>query len=880
MTQIRLNLAQTFLLDSTQTATKITGIDLYFMYKPPATNNRSGVTNPGVTMYLTETIYNVPKITQDTFTRIARAEWDQIVTSSDASAKTLFRFVNPIEIEPTKLYAIVLAFDGNESFWPWTAKIGSWLVGTRTIYTGPSGNFTGEYYEYTATDIINDPTSAQSRSDYTSFWRPLDDTTLKFTVHAARYFINGQPMVNAAANLLPNNIVYSNSVIQQSNGSGQLDFFYPAQPTEHVTFSLANSTVMSFIGAQRVFQNTVFYPGGFQNGSSFVTVSVTAGGNSNVSYMVTANSLLPNGTAFNWNTVLGNYSGQKYVTIFDTSLINVRLVRSIISNTVIQVTEPLTFTNNIAKFFISPIATVDSVDTSSPRGKKTEFMRMVGSNANSTVRFVNSCVESITASPGGTAYKNTDILYIQGFQNVAGKVLGGYPAMANIVTNTTGGITTLYLSNLGCGFINASAMAAVVSNATSGNSTVNTSVGSGATFVYSVGATLRTELTANIFRNCTLVNLDVNDCTPFFDVSTPPGTTFGLTLKCQYYLVNDDAVDEGYAYYVYPEVGGQEFTNIQMLRRNRIVADKIPVFMSYSNEFQTLYANGANNDQVNALTITTNNFILKVHTTSNNDFIVVSVNTNPTIEFGKYIINDDYTKEETNFGNCWAKHVTTLTNFARISEDIRVYLDAYKPANTDLQVYARIQNSGDPQAFDDEDWTRLTLVDGVGMLSSLSNETDYIELTYAFQPYPNTESTFAGVVVTTNNSSNVVGANSTWYGSLAVNNMIRVYDPYFPNTNFMVATVTAISGATVTVDQPFLTTINPSLVQNGMKVEQLSFPHQAYNNITNDNVVRYYNTSLVKYDGFDILQIKVCLLSSHLTHYPRIRDIRATAISA
>ncbi|HYT43851.1 MAG TPA: hypothetical protein VEP90_16040, partial [Methylomirabilota bacterium] len=376
----------------------------------------------------------------------------------------------------------------------------------------------------------------------------------------------------------------------------------------------------------------------------------------------------------------------------------------------IQVTEPVTFTNSIATFLISPIATVDSLDTSSPSGKKTEFMRMSGSNANSSVRFVNNCIEAITVNVGGTGYLNSDILYITGFENVTGKVIGGYVAVANVQTNSTGGITTLFLSNIGCGFVNSATMIAVVANATSGNTTGNTSAGSGATFVYSVGATLKTELTSNIFKNCQLVNLDLADANPFFDMFVPPGTTAALGLRMQYYIQNDVTTFSGFSSFVYP--GGQFFPNIQLLKRNRFKVDQQPVFLSYSNEFVVAYSNGFMNDQVNALTVTSNNYILDINTTSNNDFLIVTTDTTPTIEFGKYIYNNDYTLEETNFGNCWARHLTTRTTFARLSEDIRVYLTAYRPANTDLQVYARIQNSGDPEPFDDEDWTRLTMVDG------------------------------------------------------------------------------------------------------------------------------------------------------------------------
>ena len=874
---ISFNIAQSFYVEPNlkeNTKIKLSGFDLYFKYKPSATDNRSGINRPGITIYLADTIYGVPKITEATYTQFARAEWESINTSSDATVPTSFRFPSPIAVDAGKLYAMVISFDGNETFWPWVAKMGSWIVNSdRVIYTGQAGNVIGKYYEFVSTDTANDPTTAVNQTEYVSYWRPLNDTTLKFSVFAARYFIEGVPIINA--NLAPSVIVHSNNLIQTSDELWELDFIYPAQKMEYLTFDLANSDVKAFVGAQRVFQNTVFYPGGRYNGASFVTLSC------NSTSTITANATHTNGAAFNWNTIFNNYTGMKFITLFDTDFVNIRMIQSIISNTMIQVSEPVTFSNNATKFMISPIATIDSMDVNSPRGKKTEFLMLTHSNANSTVRFVNNVIEAITIAPGagGNGYNNSDILYIRGYENVPGKITGGYVAVGNVLTNSTGGIINVFLSNQGAGFTNSAAMVVVVSNSVSGNNTVNTSNGTNVTLTYSVGGTLKTELSDNTFKNCSVINLDLNDGTPYFDVFTPPGTTFDLGLRMQYYIQNDPTTSDGFVTYVYP--GGQFFPNIQLMKRNRFKVDKVPVFVSHSNEYNTLYSNGSVNNLVDPLGVTSNAYMLDIHTTSNSDYVIVTVDTVPTIEFGKYIFNKDYTKEETDTGNCWAKHVVTRNTFARLSEDIRVYLEAYKPANTDIQVYVRIQNSGDPVAFDDEDWTRLALIDGTSVISSLSNESDYIELTYGFQQYPNTAFNLAGFVSTTNNSANITGSGTAFTTNLAVNDMVRIYDPYFPANNFIVATVTNVYNNTLLgIDQPMLTTINPALVQGGMKIDKLSFPHQAYLNITNDNVVRYYNTSIVKYDGYDTMQIKVLLMSDHLSYIPKIHTLRAVGVSA
>lgn len=896
---VRFNFAQTFYVDPAtitgQTHLKISSINMYFKYKPAAVGNRSGINNPGITIYLTETIYGVPVIDNNTIhMKAARCEWNQIITSSNATIPTTFTFLNPITVKPGQQYAIVVSFDGNEVFWPWTAKIGEYIVGTSTLYTGSSNELIGKYYEYGGWDSVDSNFGNPVASGYNTAWLPLDDTQLKFDVYAVRYFIEGVPLANLVANTLilpPSTQVRRSNIIQSTTGAGHLKYEFPSQCMEQITFSISNSTVQSFIGAQKVYQNTVPYPGGFVNGANYIEVATVAG-----EITVTANASYPNGAAFDWADVYADYVGLKYIVLLGGDYTNVRKVRTIVNSSVIVVDEPVSFTNAATKFLVSPVATVDGMATNSPQGKKTEFLWLTHSNANSTVRFVNNCIEAITVGAnGGSGYDNTDILYVKGFQNVENKVIGGYIAVGNIVTNSTGGIETIHMANLGCGFVNTAEIVAVLcSAAEEGNTTSNTSAGSDAEFVYDIGATLQTELTNNIFKNCTVVNLDVNDVTPFFTVNKPAGTQFDLQVRFQYYIVNDDATYSGYAYYIYPEVGGQAFNDIQLLSRNKIVVDKTPCFVSYSNEFVTPYINGDPNDLVNPYIITSNNIVLGMDTYSNNDFICAIAESFPTIEFGKYIINDDYTGEETNFGNAWAKHLTTRINFTRLSEDIRVYIEAYKPANTDIQVYARIQNSGDPDAFDDAEWTRLQLIDGTKVVSSLNKFDDYIDLTYGFQPYPNTEVVLDGVVFATNASANLVGVGTTFDDDLIADNMIRIYDPLFPNTNFMVATVESVnSNTSLTLDQ-IVNSENGSqaLVQAdyGLRIEKLGwvdagyntgeYIHQGYNNITFDNVVRYYNTSIIKYDGYDILQLKIVLLNTHLGHIPRIHNIRCVGVSA
>src|SRR6185369_346227 len=181
--------------------------------------------------------------------------------------------------------------------------------------------------------------------------------------------------------------------------------------------------------------------------------------------------------------------------------------------------------------------------------------------------------------------------------------------------------------------------------------------------------------------------------------------------------------------------------------------------------------------------------------TSNNDYVATSFHPDVLTSFyNKYMINNDYTNEHTNYGNAVAKAVEVKVTLAnnQFAEDMLVYLTAYRPPGTDLQVYARIHNSHDSEAFDDHDYTRLEMTDGIGVYSALGNETDMKEYTFNFQAHPNVDFTFTGTVTISNGSAAVVGNATTLSPSLAVNDLIMSYQPLFAE-DYVIGTVISIT---------------------------------------------------------------------------------------
>jgi len=250
-------------------------------------------------------------------------------------------------------------------------------------------------------------------------------------------------------------------------------------------------------------------------------------------------------------------------------------------------------------------------------------------------------------------------------------------------------------------------------------------------------------------------------------------------------------------------------------------------------------------------------------------------------------INNDTTNEWSNRGRATSKHISTKVNFAdeRYAEDIKVYLTAYKPSGTDIKVYAKIHNSNDTEPFDDKSWTELDLEDGVGLLSSIANDDDYIELAYGFPQHPPVLKTF-NYVATTEVGNSVIATTSDLSANIKSNDLIKIYDPALPNTNYAVGVVSTANSTSITLTDANTITI-ASVAGSGFSISTLGYnsvlvgsKSTAFNNILNDNVVRYYNRSMVEFDTYDTFSIKIVLTSNSTFVVPRVQDMRAIGVSA
>ena len=225
-----------------------------------------------------------------------------------------------------------------------------------------------------------------------------------------------------------------------------------------------------------------------------------------------------------------------------------------------------------------------------------------------------------------------------------------------------------------------------------------------------------------------------------------------------------------------------------------------------------------------------------------------------------------------------SKHITTKTSFAnnKFAEDIRVYMTAYRPANTEIKVYTRVHNSADSDAFDDRAWTPLQYKENATRFSSKDDQNDFIEYELGLPLYSDSANALPGTFTVTLSSNSIVAAGVTPTTYVAAGDVVKLYNPLIPE-DYIIDVVSAANSSAIQLETAIS---NNNVVGTGFKVDRLKYYNIAFNNITNDNVARYYNSSLVAFDKFDAMQVKIVFLSDSTFVAPKVDQIQVIGVSA
>lgn len=460
--------------------------------------------------------------------------------------------------------------------------------------------------------------------------------------------------------------------------------------------------------------------------------------------------------------------------------------------------------------------------------------------ANATFRFFTNSVQYFTISNPGASYANTDTIRVSN---------GSVNATGVLVTNATGNVVAIRMTSAGGGFPNASH--SIV--------TITTSTGSGANIVPYINTPLKGEISGATADLKSIDNLSVELMDPELSIDSislgSSSLTYAISNSAGYIqsfkdASKDQVIDIPYASRVFSR--SNELANVTNLYngdKSSIMRLTLGVKIPDIENKPTFFAPYLYDDKLNVFTFTNK---------------IDATNVNTDSEIGS--------------GSLQSKHITKKIRLANNSfaEDIRVYINAYKPANTNILVYAKIHNSQDSESYSDKSWSPLELISGQNQVSATRNKEDTKEFEYGFPEYPRVRFT-CNAVATTQLSNNVVLTSTDLTSNLATDDLVRIYNPLFSTTNYMVAPVASVNSTAVVLQSVIA---NNGLVGSSMKIDKLRYKNVAFNNILNDNVVRYYTTSMSPVDGYDSVSIKMVFLADSKDLVPEVDDIRVIAVSA
>ena len=381
----------------------------------------------------------------------------------------------------------------------------------------------------------------------------------------------------------------------------------------------------------------------------------------------------------------------------------------------------------------------------------------------------------------------------------------------------------------------------------------------------------RSGATANI---ATIDSYPVDNFKPSFLIGNPSGSTFTLNYRVANsanqlsststninLLQMNDSASTGYILSRSVEVDTARSSNLFGDRRKSVVANlNIAVSTAEKDRFTVPYA-----------------------TTRELDFYFYQNDINNVYTETRTVGLSSITEYDTETGSnglAKSKYVSKVIRFAqdKYAEDIVVYLTGYRPAGTQIKVYAKIHNAADRESFSSKAWTPLVLKDNVDRFSS-TDPNDMYEFTYGFDTAPELQAALPGTGAITY-GSNAITTTSNHSTTLTAGDLIRIKDQDFGNHEVFV-----VSAANTTAISTYRNIQTSSLVSAGITrsdivIDKLKYRNVAWNNVENDNTVRYVNSQYVEFDRYTSMQIKIVLLATQSHVVPKVETIQVIGVSA
>lgn len=332
------------------------------------------------------------------------------------------------------------------------------------------------------------------------------------------------------------------------------------------------------------------------------------------------------------------------------------------------------------------------------------------------------------------------------------------------------------------------------------------------------------------------------------------------------------------------EAGGSKFSaNVTYSANSNLTTTSTrPIIFGLSNNIKNMEAAVfSKSNEANATSIT-KSFVVESKLTTTQDTVSPTFDTSTaSIQMYTNIISANNTGERgdnTGFAN--SKYVSKIVTLASglEAEDLQVYVTAYKPANTSVEVYCRIINNADADKTADRQWTKMDETEQQkNTFSSDKSARDMRELSFTVPRSPTLDSTTqqTGTANTTAGSNVIsIASASTYY---SVNDIIIVGQGL--RTDYALGRVASANSTAVTLYNPLetgkdITNGNHYKVAADEKRSAFKYP------LGSDSYkLVYFDSQGREYNNYNFFQVKVVLLANTTNVVPRISDIRAVALT-
>lgn len=247
--------------------------------------------------------------------------------------------------------------------------------------------------------------------------------------------------------------------------------------------------------------------------------------------------------------------------------------------------------------------------------------------------------------------------------------------------------------------------------------------------------------------------------------------------------------------------------------------------------------------------------------------------------FKNHISANNTNEKLAQVGSANSKYISKLVTLSPgiEADDLEVYLTAYRPANTDIEVYARIINDADADAPNERQWTKLAEDSAQANLVSDSARTDdYKEFKYYIPLIPTVDdgNKQAGTANTQNGNNIVAIASANTY--YEAGDIIVVGSGI--NNNYVISRVESANSTTVTMYEYSERTLTNTFHYKVYSDETRSA--YRYPGISGTRELNYYDSVGRLYENFTKFQLKIVFLADQSRRVPKVKDIRAIALTA